>query len=160
MLHLKDRQKNAIYRAYIMALQCFIYAHEFTARIKATSIYSPGYQPFNLNQISLSNYCSANYIEDIASIRVQPQIGGSPKTIPAKKKWTAEDLLEFDLNATVDLAKIYCIAGYIDASDRNIFENIPAIPIPLPVLCKKASQDMLITVGQKHGAITSYMHIN
>ena len=156
----KRQTKNAVYRAYIMALQCFIYTHNFTARIKAISIYSPSYQPFNLNQISLSNYCNANYMENIASIKVQPQIGGGPKTIPAKKKWTAEDLLEFDPNATVDLARVYHIAGYINASNRNIFENIPTIPIPLSVLCEKASQDILITIRQKHCAIISCMHIN
>ena len=99
-------------------------------------------------------------MENIASIKVQPQIGDSPMTISAKKKWTAEDLLEFDPNVTIDLAKAYYIAGYINASDRNIFENIPAIPIPLPVLYEKASRDILITIRQNYGAIISYMHIN
>ena len=89
-----------------MALQHFIYAHDFTIRIRATSIYSTAYQTFNLYQICLSNSFNAGYIENIPYIEVQSQIGGDSKTIPLKKKWTAEDLLEFDSTATVDLAKI------------------------------------------------------
>ena len=160
MLSLKDRQKNAVYRAYIMALQHFIYAHDFTIRIRATLIYSAAYQTFNLYQTSLCNLLNIDYIENMPFVEVQPQISDGPKTMPSKKKWTVEDLLEFDSTATVDLAKTYHIAGYINASDRNIFENIPAISILLSVLCERISQDILITIKQKHSAITSSMHIN
>jgi hypothetical protein len=94
---LKRQIKNAVYRAYIMALQHFIYAHDFTIRIRATSIYSTAYQTFDLYQIGLSNSFNASYTENIPFVKVQPQIGGGPKTIPSKKKWTAEDLLETSL---------------------------------------------------------------
>ena len=143
-----------------MALQHFIYAHDFTIRIRATSIYSTVYQIFNLYQTSLSNSFNTGYTENIPCIEVQPQIGGDPKTIPSKKKWIAEDLLEFDSTATIDLARTYCIAEYINASDRNIFENIPAIPIPLSVLCERVSRDMLITIRQKHSAIIGCKHVD
>ena len=73
---------------------------------------------------------------------------------PPKKKWTAEELRSFDCNAPVISTKTYRIAAYINAQDKHLFPDIPAIPIPLSVLQSRATKSMLLNIGQKHGAIS------
>lgn len=68
-----------------------------------------------------------------------------------KKKWTAQELQAFDYEAPASDTKIYHIAMYINTEDKKHFSNIPAVPVPLKVLCGQATFTMLIEIGKKHG---------
>lgn len=50
------------------------------------------------------------------------------------------------------LLQLYCIAGYIQASDRNIFSNAATAAKPLSALCERPTNHIFITIEQKHGA--------
>lgn len=85
-------------------------------------------------------------------------IGGA-KWYKPKKNWTASELLAYDSNASVEQDKSYRIAGYIHEADKHIFDRVPCLSIPISDLCQRATKDMLLTMAQKHGALTSRKHI-
>ena len=83
------------------------------------------------------------------------EIGGEESKVKAKslpkKKWTAQDLKQYDMEAPVFDTKTYRIAYYINKQDKHLFSNIPAVSIPLSVVCSRATHSMLLEIGQKHG---------
>lgn len=78
----------------------------------------------------------------------------------AKKTWTLEDLINFNFTIAIDTNKAYCIAGYINAQDKHIFQGILAIPVPLLVLCNCATKSMLLEIGKRHKVIFSCRHVS
>ena len=97
------------------------------------------------NQTVISNKSSAKVFLDQDAKPAMP-----------KKKWTAEELLEYDQKAPVLSTKTYRIATYINAADKKLFPTVPMLPIPLTILSMRATFSMLKEIAKKHNIAVKY----